>query len=382
MEAQRAGLLDRVDLPADVGRGGLGLIGEGLDFGGPPRVDLAIVFVPLNRFADRKLGAALTGTRHPVPAVGPQAIEVRMKPLSYAQNLEDYHLWLCFGGRTDGFYIDIGAGHPVADNVTFFLYERGWRGLVVEPQEDLARLYALTRPRDVAVATLVGASSGTARFHEVDRLHGLSSLRPEAATAARALGAAHRVVERPIVTLAELCERQGVTTIDVLKIDVEGAEPDVLAGNDWSRFRPKVVVAEAIRPGTQEPSWPDYEPILAQAGYDVVLDDTLNRFYVAREAADVLARAPRERAPWDAATHLYEIGRAPENPAHPDHDLALELSRGFWASLPDLDPDLLARLLARGRGSQDRDALALDLRGEAMRGRLGRIACGYDGGQV
>jgi FkbM family methyltransferase len=304
-----------------------------------------------------------------------------MKPLSYAQNLEDYHLWLCFGGRTGGFYIDIGAGHPVADNVTFFLYERGWQGIVVEPQHELARLYGQVRPRDVAVATLVGAVTGTARFHEVDRLHGLSSLRPESAEAAAALGATHRVVERPVVTLAELCDRHGVTAIDVLKIDVEGAEPDVLAGNDWSRFRPKVIVAEAIRPGSGEPSWPDYEPILTRAGYGVVLDDTLNRFYVANEATDVLARSPRERAPWDAATHMYEIGRAPENPAHPDHELALALARGFWASLPDLDPDMLAGLLARGRGAQDGEP-ALDLRSEAVRGRLGRIACGYDGGQV
>ena len=38
----------------------------------------------------------------------------------------------------DGFYIDVGAGHPIADNVTFWLYERGWHGIAVEPQADLA----------------------------------------------------------------------------------------------------------------------------------------------------------------------------------------------------------------------------------------------------
>ena len=39
--------------------------------------------------------------------------------MSYAQNLEDYHLWQAFADQPTGFYIDIGAGHPVADNVSW-----------------------------------------------------------------------------------------------------------------------------------------------------------------------------------------------------------------------------------------------------------------------
>ena len=45
--------------------------------------------------------------------------------LSYAQNLEDYHLDLAFGGLTDGVYVDVGGGHPVADNVSFWFYLKG-----------------------------------------------------------------------------------------------------------------------------------------------------------------------------------------------------------------------------------------------------------------
>ena len=58
--------------------------------------------------------------------------------LSYSQNLEDYHLSLAFAGQTTGTYIDVGAGHPIADNVSFWSYERGWHGIVVEPQPELA----------------------------------------------------------------------------------------------------------------------------------------------------------------------------------------------------------------------------------------------------
>ena len=63
--------------------------------------------------------------------------------LSYTQNLEDYHLSLAFAGQQSGVYIDVGAGHPIADNVSFWFYERGWHGLVVEPQPELIALYGL-----------------------------------------------------------------------------------------------------------------------------------------------------------------------------------------------------------------------------------------------
>ena len=33
--------------------------------------------------------------------------------LSYTQNMEDTHLWLAFGGKGTGTYVDIGAGHLV-----------------------------------------------------------------------------------------------------------------------------------------------------------------------------------------------------------------------------------------------------------------------------
>jgi len=305
--------------------------------------------------------------------------------LSYTQNLEDYHLSLAFAGQPSGSYIDIGAGHPVADNVSFWFYERGWSGIVVEPQAELAALYRRLRPRDTVVCGLIGRETGEADFHRVERLHGLSTTVARHAEQARALGAEVRTVRMPVITLAELCARHAVGPIDFLKIDVEGAEADVLQGGDWQKFRPRVVLVEAVAPGTGEPAWQDWEPFLLSQGYRFALFDTLNRFYVAQEHADVFARLPKVRAPWDSARHMYEIGRAPESPQHPDHALTKELARGFWASLPHLDRETMLAILARGRGaSRDEElaALAATVDSEAFRAALGRIACGYDGGQI
>jgi FkbM family methyltransferase len=305
--------------------------------------------------------------------------------LSYAQNLEDYHLWLALGEKSSGFYIDVGAGHPIADSVSYWFYERGWCGICIEPQRPLAELYRHIRPRDIVFEGLVGRQSGETNFHVVDRLHGFSTTIEKHAQGAQQFGAGYKSVRMPITTLPLLCEHHRVEEIDFLKIDVEGAEADVLMGNDWQKFRPKIIVAEAIAPGSGEPAWNAWESYLLAQDYEFTLFDTLNRFYVAKEQSEILARTPRERAAWNSATHMYEIGRAGENPAHPEHELALEFARGLWASLPSLDRSLLAGILARMRGIEDLESirqLAASFDTDAGRGALGRIACGYDGGQV
>jgi hypothetical protein len=234
------------------------------------------------------------------------------------------------------------------------------------------------------VQCVIGQECGEADFYVIDRLHGLSTTVEAVARQARRFGVEYRKEKVRRLTLAQLCEQHALSSIDFLKIDVEGAEAQVLHGGDWSRYRPKVVVVEAMIAGSDVQTWKEWEPFLLDQHYQFALDDTLNRFYVARECPDVLARLPSERAPWHDVLHMYEIGRAPENPKHPDHTLAQQLALGFWASLPFLEPDLIAGLLERARklGGDGAPDIAIATNTEAFLAAIGRIACGYDGGQV
>ena len=120
----------------------------------------------------------------------------------------------------------------------------------------------------------------------------------------------------------------------------------------------------------------------AGAGLPAPLFDTLNRFYVAQEHPDIFARLPSERAPWHAVRHMYEIGRAPENAQHPDHALAQELARGFWATCRIWIRALRHAGARRGREGAPRHRAQAMIESEPFRASLGRIACGYDGGQI
>jgi FkbM family methyltransferase len=338
-------------------------------------------------------------------------------PLSYAQAMEDVVLAQVFRGEPAGTYIDIGGGHAVADNVTFWFYLAGWRGVVVEPQEHLHRAYAGLRPRDTALAVLVGASHGEADFHEVDRLHGFSTMVTAHAESAGRFGADFSTSRKPITTLARLCEEHALSRIDLLKIDVEGAEAEVLAGADFSRHRPRVIVVEAVTPGSMQPAWDSFEPTILAAGYRFCFFDGLNRFYVADEAAPLAARFPQKPLPWENAAHLFDFGRAARNRKHPDHALAQLFRAEELAELAMLPAERLQAVLlsaptvAAAKAAPDMlravanlcgqppmvgpspwprlapttplaDALAAIVASDALRAALGRICPAYDGGFI
>jgi FkbM family methyltransferase len=210
--------------------------------------------------------------------------------ISYAQNAEDVVLARVFAGATTGRYVDIGAGDPVEASVTKHFYDLGWRGLNVEPIASLEERLRAERPGDVTVAAAVGAKPGRVTLHVLPTAWGWSTL--DAGLAGRYReenGWEVTDVEVEMVTLAGLLvEHPGA--VDFLKIDVEGAERDVLEGADWSRHRPRVVVVEATEPGSPVPAYQDWEPILLGAGYRCGLFDGLNRFYAQSDDDEALAR--------------------------------------------------------------------------------------------
>ena len=280
--------------------------------------------------------------------------------LSYAQHLEDYHLASVFGDQREGFYIDVGAGHPVADNVSCWFYQRGWRGVVVEPQPGLIELYASIRPRDIRECCVLGEAVGEVDFHDVERLHGFSTIVPEFAESAVGFGARYATRKVPMKTLASICAAYAVPRIDFLKVDVEGAEAQVLRGGDWTAHRPRVVVCEALAPGSLAENWRDWEPFLIERNYEFVLFDGLNRFYVDRAEPELLARFPRQKAEWLVVPHLGHTNRAPFRDDHPDHEFARALTGAFLARLPKLGRDELLELAMSGEARDPEAQLTQD----------------------
>jgi FkbM family methyltransferase len=206
--------------------------------------------------------------------------------ISYAQNFEDVILQRCFAGKERGFYIDVGAMHPLLDSVTYAFYERGWSGINVEPNDEYYPLLERFRPRDINLKCALSDTSGVAELHVLAGT-GLSTLDEQNSARASAQGHQPCSSQTDLHTLAEICGELQIKQIDFLKVDVEGWEEKVLRGNDWTLYRPAVVLVEATLPNTRIASWSTLDPILTSANYDFVYFDGLNRYYIAEERAEL-----------------------------------------------------------------------------------------------
>src|SRR5437016_8733750 len=92
-----------------------------------------------------------------------------------------------FAGRTDGFYVDVGAGDPSYLSVTKWFYDLGWSGINIEPNRALFANLAAARPRDINLDYAAGAKSGTAEFFET-AVGEFSTFSPESREANNAEG--------------------------------------------------------------------------------------------------------------------------------------------------------------------------------------------------
>lgn len=210
-----------------------------------------------------------------------------MSFITYAQNFEDVILWRALGHLTSGFYIDVGANDPVEHSVTKAFYDVGWRGINIEPLPMYAAAFAEQRPRDINLAVAAGGAIGELTLYDVPATRGWASPDASVAEAHRAQGHAIAELRVPQRTLDSICMEYVHGDIHFLKIDVEGFEAEVLRGIDLGRWRPWILVIEATVPNSRETNHETWEGMVTAHDYQFAYFDGLNRYYVAREHAEL-----------------------------------------------------------------------------------------------
>jgi FkbM family methyltransferase len=189
-----------------------------------------------------------------------------------------------FRGARHGFFVEVGANRPRHASQTWHLEQLGWRGVLVEPQPDLAE--DLRRARSAQVfAVACSSPENTGRRMRLHVAGALSSLdRDRMAPGAQA----ERVIDVPVRTLDEILrEARAPAALDFLSVDVEGHELEVLRGFDFGHWRPRLLLLE------DHVGSLDKHRFVKAAGYRLVRRVENNGWYVPR--ADAIRIAPQER---------------------------------------------------------------------------------------
>jgi len=198
--------------------------------------------------------------------------------ISYSQNHEDMILHVIFSGVEKGFYVDVGAYHPVDHSVTNFFYKRGWRGINIEPNKRLFDNFVKKRKRDMNLNIGISDKKGVLSFCEYLDLDGLSTF--SEIIKRSHINANYRTNEYRVKvdSLKNVLKKTKEKVIHFLKIDVEGFEYNVVLGNDWNKYRPIVVVIEGISDGCYS--------ILRENNYEKIFFDGLNNYYIDKKHID------------------------------------------------------------------------------------------------
>jgi FkbM family methyltransferase len=211
-----------------------------------PRLDLLEVGALLGVVAVAGVGFwyASFQRSQAVPSAEARHLRDTYGPDRFSQHGEEWIVRDFFREKRDGFFVDVGAHHYRDFSNTYYLEtELGWKGIAIEPQTEFAADYARHRPNTIFRSFFVSDASNEQAKLYVQKDRTLVSSGNQDFNRRYGDGAVS-AVDVPTITLNDLLDHEGVTSIDLLTMDIELWEPKALAGFDIERFRPRLVCIE------------------------------------------------------------------------------------------------------------------------------------------
>ncbi|MCR4275097.1 MAG: FkbM family methyltransferase [Candidatus Campbellbacteria bacterium] len=148
--------------------------------------------------------------------------------------------------KKNGLYVDVGAFHPTQYSNTYFLYHRGWRGIVIDPNKEAQLLFKIFRPRDKFYSVGIGEKESNEKyFHFTDSAYNTTN--EAQAHVWQSQGILLQKTE--MVTLCPLSKiliQENIKEIDVLSIDAEGSDMQVLWSHNWNIPTHVIVIEDHI----------------------------------------------------------------------------------------------------------------------------------------
>lgn len=170
-----------------------------------------------------------------------------VKKVSFAQEGEDIFLERIFYNKKKGFYIDIGAHHPIRFSSTFLFYKKGWNGINIDPIPGTKKLFDRHRPRDINLELGVANSNQKLFYYEFEE-PALNTFDFEMSQKRMMVSKLKSKREIKVFSIKDIFSKnlEKKKAIDFMNIDGQGLEMDILSSNDWNMYRPTYVLVECL----------------------------------------------------------------------------------------------------------------------------------------
>jgi|GEM_PF-573827 len=166
----------------------------------------------------------------------------------YSQEGEDIILDRFFGRQEKGFYVDVGAHHPIRFSNTYALYRKGWRGINIDATPGSMAAFDQWRPQDTNIEAAVSDTPETMPFY-IFKEPALNTFDSVLAETYIKTGWERQEIKdlapRQLSDILDECLPSGII-IDFMSIDVEGEEMGVLRSNNWEKYAPRYLMLEIL----------------------------------------------------------------------------------------------------------------------------------------
>ena len=169
-----------------------------------------------------------------------------IKKKSYAMDGEDLAIDQYIEKKEKGFYVDIGAHHPIHRNNTQLLFNKGWSGINIDVNQFSIDLFNFLRPDDLNLLTAISDKEGEISFYYQKKFSQLNTTDKKIASEHFQGKFKERTVKcRTIQNILDQSKYKN-RKIDFLNIDVEGAEMKVLETLNFKIYDPSLICIEIL----------------------------------------------------------------------------------------------------------------------------------------
>lgn len=168
---------------------------------------------------------------------------------SYSQEGEDLIIDKLLGYKKNGFFVDIGAHHPLRFSNTAIFYKRGWNGINIDAMPNSMVEFNKLRKLDINLETAISNEEETKLFYIFNE-PALNTLNKEEALSKDGKNGYKilQAIEVKTVKLKTVFNQYiGNNEIDFISIDTEGNDLNVLKSNDWKKYKPKLILVEELK---------------------------------------------------------------------------------------------------------------------------------------
>lgn len=204
---------------------------------------------------------------------------------SYSQSGEDMILDTILENLKGGFYVDIGANNPTSQSNTQYFYEKGWCGINIDALPGSMKEFNRIRARDINLEIPISDNEGKLNYYMFAPSFFNSFLEETAVLHKEMLIETKELLTKKLSWVLDkyLPNRE----IDFMTIDVEGLDYQVLKSNNWSKYRPKVIVFELFANEIESNKGIIIRNFLEENGYSFYCCSPTNNFYIENKFSEV-----------------------------------------------------------------------------------------------